>query len=188
MTKQSWQKGVSLIDMMISVAVIMILTIIFTAVVKNFSDARIVARQGQLLTSGADAMDKYLQKNGLNIISGTVAGVINPLSPTRQELIDIGVLTPSFPTQSYFGGQVNFSVRIDVTRNLMGLVCDPSTITDKGVASTPLSGRISSSIEGGVSTNPLTPTILNGASYQNIPANISNNAMVCAIKTLSNPT
>lgn len=185
---RSYQAGMSLIDMIISVAVMMILTIIIFAVAKSYSDGRIVAKESMTMSVAADAMSRYLVKNGQNIIFGTVQGVLNPLSPTRDELIQMGVLPPSFPAQTIFGGQVTFSVRIDTSRHLMSLACDPATIVGTNARpSQYLAARIASTLEGGVTTSENAKTTLNGISFQNIPSDFASEAMICVIRTLPNP-
>lgn len=188
MKKQSYQAGSSLIDMIISVAVMIALTAGVLAIARNYADGRIVAKESMTMSVAADAISRYLVKYGQNIVFGTVQGVLNPLAPTRDELIQIGVLPPSFPTQTTFGGQVNFSIRIDTSRHLMALACDPATIV--GINARPsqyLAGRIASTLEGGVTTSENAKTTLNGDSFQNIPSDFSSEAMVCVIRTLPNP-
>lgn len=188
MKKLSYQTGSSLMDMIISVAVMTVFTAVVFAIARDYSDGRIVAKESMTMSAAADAMSRYLVKNGQNIIFGTVQGVLNPLAPTRDELIQMGVLPPSFPTQTIFGGQVTFSVRIDTSRHLMALVCDPATIV--GINARPsqyLAGRIASTLEGGVRTSENAKTTLNGISFQNIPSDFANEAMICVIRTLPNP-
>jgi len=182
--KKQFHRGFSLIDMMLSVAVTIIFTMIFIGVIKRVNDGRIASKEASIMSGASEGLYRYMQKNRDEIKTGVVSGFVNALNPTRAELIDKGYLAPSMASITPFGGQINFSVRMDTNGAFMGLVCDLATITQKGEPSNVISNTIASLVDGGVSTSIATPAILNGSSYQNIPSDIANPSMLCAIKTL----
>jgi len=182
--KKKFCRGFSLIDMMLSVSVTIIFTIIFIGVIKRANDGRIASKEASIMSSASEGLYRYMMRNRDEIKAGSVSGFVNALNPSRAELITKGYLAPSTATVTPFGGQVNFSVRLDTNGAFMGLTCDLAIITQKGEPSNVVSNTIASMLDGGVSTSIATPAILNGSSYQNIPSDISNPAMLCAIKTL----
>lgn len=182
-------KGFGLIDLMLGMAVSMLMLLLVVRAVNQIGEGRTAQRQGDRLYQGAIALQTYIERSGLSIIgSGSVAGFSNAYAPSIAELKNAGYLPPFWSPNLPFGGIAQFSVRRGPNNDLLGLVCDTSSLTRSGAVAPDLAAKIAKAAHGrGLMTSQAAPTILNGPGMTNVQAPLNAPAIACAWAYLPAP-
>lgn len=184
------QKGFALVDLMLGTAVSLVMMMGILRATAMVGEGRNAHREGDRLSQGAAALQYLFNNAGSSIItSGSAVGFANVYTPTVNELKAAGYLPQYWNPTLPFGGTAQFTVQRGVGNDLLGLVCDTSSMVRHGVVAPDLAAKVVKASQGtGVMTSQINPGKLNGPGMLNITSPINGPAVVCAWAYLPSPS
>ena len=161
MQSRSKQRGFSLIDVGIAVAIMVAITISGMWIKVEEARQANAIRQGKAMATLATNLQNYIIINHRALLAGTpIAGFVNSMAPTMAELTATGFVT--LGTNNYYGGTYVTSIRlvplgcVAAACDIEGIIATTTRITHNGVGvSEKLAGYAAREIgpDGGYSTS-----------------------------------